>query len=313
MSEFLQRRHATVQATRSELDALARAATGTGIAATERLVAGYDNEVHRVGLADGRRVYIRIRRFGRRPFAEELWAMEECRARGVPVPAVLALGEAGGAEAMVLAEASGRPLAELLPRLDDVERRSAFAAVGAVLRSVHEVPAGGFYERHADGSWDFPDWESIAASALENRAAERPQLRAAGLRDAEIDAALAAGERYVTRFPCRAPVLNHGDPSAAHVFVDDDLRVTALLDFGQAQGGPRELDAEYIRREQGTAAVEALLDGYGRDAFGAAAEERIALAGILTGLGYAAFHASIGDADAAAAVVASLRELLALV
>lgn len=306
---FLARRHAQVGVPPAELASLVRRTTGRELATAQRVVAGFDNEVHRVGLDDGRRVYVRIRRFGRRPFAEEAWAMDESRARGVPVPALVALDAVDGVEAMVLDAAAGRALAEVLPSLDERRRPRAFAALGHTLRAIHETPAGGFYERHEDGTWDFDTWDALVASALESRAAERPWLRAAGLDDAEIDAALDAGALYARAFPCREPVLLHGDYLPAHVFVDEALGVTAVIDWGATHGGPREADLGYTWRALGEAPGRALLDGYGRDGV-PDAEERVALAGILSGLGYAAHQARIGNADGAAQDVASVRRLL---
>lgn len=45
-------------------------------------------------------------------------------------------------------------------------------------------------------------------------------------------------KRYRDEFPCRQPVLNHGDYLPGHIFVDEALRITGVIDFGMYEGSP---------------------------------------------------------------------------
>jgi aminoglycoside phosphotransferase (APT) family kinase protein len=240
--------------------------------------------------------------------------MEACRAEGVPVPALLALEtideDGEELETMVVEEAPGHPLKEVLPALTESEQRIVLSRFGETLRRIHQVPAGGFYQRDAAGRWDFPDWSSIMASALENRAAERELLARAGLGSADVDALLAAAERYGREFPCERPVLCHGDFSTRHVFVDDELRISAVLDFGQLQGGARELDLGRLLFDRFPPALEAVVAGYGAEALAPDGDERLRLGALLFGLGVVAHLVSIGLLKDIDENVARLRALL---
>lgn len=69
-----------------------------------------------------------------------------------------------------------------------------------------------------------------------DRTAERPQLLAAGLRADEIDAIFSitlAGDPPLDH----QPVLCHGDLGQDHIFVDANLTLTGVIDFGEFQGG----------------------------------------------------------------------------
>ena len=76
---------------------------------------------------------------------------------------------------------------------------------------------------------------------VRERRADVPVLQSAGLTEAETDALLAI-VRIMPTLSAPRPVLCHGDLGMDHIFVDDALKVTGLIDFGNWQGGPRELD-----------------------------------------------------------------------
>lgn len=56
--------HAAVSTPREVLASLTHRSTGGDLDQVERIIEGYDNEVYRVGTAQGDDVVIRIRRFG---------------------------------------------------------------------------------------------------------------------------------------------------------------------------------------------------------------------------------------------------------
>ena len=58
----------------------------------QRIISGERNEVYDVTFVDGLQIIVRISRSEAKNFAhfeQELWAIQECGARGVPVPEIL--------------------------------------------------------------------------------------------------------------------------------------------------------------------------------------------------------------------------------
>jgi Phosphotransferase enzyme family len=80
------------------------------------------------------------------------------------------------------ADGGGRPTAEhALPEMSAGQRRSAARSCGQVIARLHSVPVGGFYRRHADGSFEFADNAALQAADLANRLDNLRWLAEAGL------------------------------------------------------------------------------------------------------------------------------------
>ena len=102
------------------------------------------------------------------------------------------------------------------------------------------------------------------------------------------------------------PVLCHGDLGMDHIFVDDALKVTGLIDFGNWQGGPRELDFAVLTMYHPDVRLEWLepsvldVDFY----------RRILLERVGVVMGFLAHDLRQGNADYAALAVQGMREAL---
>jgi aminoglycoside phosphotransferase (APT) family kinase protein len=265
-NEFLRQRHALYATPRDVINDVVKRATGHDVAEHEQLMRGYDNEVYRVWTKQGERFIVRVNQHGNVGFREEAWAMERCRAEGVPVPDVYGIETVTIADqnhdVMVVQHAPGRSLHEVEASLTEWERARVWSNVGATLSAIHRVKVDGFYLMHADGSWDFPDWDSIMRSAMESRAADVPDLLRAGLPEAEAEQLLAILAVMPT-LPAPQPVLCHGDLRAEHVFVDDQLRVCSVIDWGYFQGGPALLDVATLRIFHSDVPTRWIMAGYG--------------------------------------------------
>ena len=190
--------------------------------------------------------------------------MDQCRSAGVPVPTALMVGEEEGREFIVQAAATGRPLSALLPDLNESERGLLWPRVGAVLRAIHSVAAGGFWKRLPSGEWDFPDWASVMDSMVRDRGAELPSLAQAGFSGQDCDRMMRLLVQYRDEFECDRPVLCHADYLPEHIFVTEDLHVSAVVDFGDYCGDHLIRDLA-IADEDEEMDVAGLLDGYGEE------------------------------------------------
>jgi Ser/Thr protein kinase RdoA (MazF antagonist) len=231
---YLEDYHAAHVSSEAVLGRMVARATGSPPAGMTRLVEG-SNEVYLVTTAVGTECVLKVQLYPGTDLAAEQWAMEQARAAGVPVPEVLCAGEEEGQAFLVETRAAGRPLAALLPTLDAAARAVVWARLGEVLGRLHTVTVGGFWKRE-EGDWDFADWRSVMDSTVRDRGSERPWVERAGFTAQECDAMARLLVRYRDEFDCPQPFLCHGDFYPEHIFVGDDLSVSAVIDFGDYCG-----------------------------------------------------------------------------
>jgi aminoglycoside phosphotransferase (APT) family kinase protein len=315
MNDFLQMRHASFGMPEGTLYSMVRQATGQEPVRRERIVRGRDNEVHAVTTDRGEAFILRIRRHGKVGFGEEAWAIEQSRAHGAPVPEIVWVASVCeddlNVQAMVQRRAPGRPLSALLPWLELQQLRSVYAQAGEALSRIHAVQVGGFYRLRSSGCWDFPNWEQVMQSHRRNRMAETRELAHCGFTPREIDRILALIERYASDFRCDRPVLCHGDFRPEHLLFTDDLRLSAVIDFGDFLGGPPVTDFASLKMSCPEVEVGWLLAGYGdpgedRDRFAV----RLLLHQIGMQVGYLAYELKEGNLGRAAELAEGLRTLL---
>jgi aminoglycoside phosphotransferase (APT) family kinase protein len=314
MESFLAERHARYHTPEREVFALARRAAGREPLGREQIAHGFDNEVYAVALEDGAQLIIRIRRHGGVSYADEAWAIEQSRAAGAPVPEILLLdtvpAEDGPREAMVQRCLPGRPLAAREADLGPDELAHVLRQLGVALAALHSVPAGGFYQRHA-GTWDFPSYDAVWDSHISERKAEAPLLLEHGFSEADVAEMLAMMEQAREQLRWEQPVLCHGDLSPEHVFVDDNLALSGLIDFGEFQGGSPLGDIAYFHDARPQFDLTLLQAGYGdRWPFGPALEERLLLNNIGVQIGYLAHFIRSNIAPEIAPGIAALRRTL---
>lgn len=293
---------------------LVKRATAQRIVEVERLTLGEENEIHQARLADETTVYARIRPPGEGNFDQELWAMDQARTVGVPVPAVLAAEDLDTAQgrrsAMVLAAASGRPLAAVLPELSSEQRRKLLGGFGQVVARLHTVSAPGPGRPGLDGAW--PDPDEVLRTFIANQLDTRPHLLTAGLIPSEVDAILAlVGQSPDT--PARSdPVLCHGDLHQAHVYVDEELQVSTLIDWGLWHGGTPVDELAYLSTKYDPDSFAAIVSGHGAGQMSDPAfRRRIALAVLNRIIGHLAWSERIGNSHRAQRYVEVLRSALA--
>ena len=128
--DYLARLHVGFGVPQDEVVDFVERDTRLKVADIERLTLGDENEVYRVRVAEAHMPsYVRIRRPESGTFDAEVWAMDQARSVGVPVPAVLALDKIGSPDApraaMLIASSPGRPLAQALPTLTADQRHMA--------------------------------------------------------------------------------------------------------------------------------------------------------------------------------------------
>lgn len=106
------------------------------------------------------------------------------------------------------------------------------------------------------------------------------------------------------------PVLCHGDLGMDHLFVDGDLNVTGLIDFGMWRGGPRELDFAVLTMYHPDVSLGWLEKAYGTGSFGRDVYRRVLTERIAVGMGFLAHDLREGNADYLELALTGLRRSL---
>ncbi|MGH2461267.1 MAG: phosphotransferase family protein [Chloroflexota bacterium] len=248
--EFLHRLHASYSIPTGVIADVVKNVTGQDVTSHQRIVQGYANEVYRVGTRQGSQFIVRIQRHAAVGFVEEAWAMTRCRAAGAPVPEVDGVTtvdvDGQSHEIMILEPVAGRALSDVVMELTPRERELIFTQVGTVISTIHGIEVDGFGRLRPGGHWESPNRESYTQAILHQRSRDVPALIQAGLHETEVDSLL----ELLARLPTVAwsqPVLCHADLTMSHLFVDDQLNLTGVIDFGQWRGGPPALDFAVLR------------------------------------------------------------------
>lgn len=318
-SSFLTQLHGRYALPRSMVVELAERSTGIEAVQVQRLISGDENEVYRVELWDGSAVYPRITWPGKDAVLKgrrETWAMEQARSVGVPVPEVLAdhpIGSDDGERfAIVVAGSPGRQLSSLLPSLTTSERREAMVDLGRCLAKLHCVSMPGAGVPEDDGSW--PDPHTHRHGYLAARLDGCSRLSVAGLSRSEIAAVTRHPTDNVNLLVPDKPVLCHGDLGPEHVFLDGDLHVCGLIDWGMWNAGSAAGDLASVAIRHDDADFVAVAVGHGGP-FVDVAESRQAVLPCLIAqlIGHAEWYLTSGQAALLPPSIAALRRALAAV
>ena len=313
---LMQQRHDAYQTAETFILNLVTEATGQQAVSREKITQGYDNEVYRVCTDQSEVFVVRIRRYGGAAFEQEAWAIDQCRQVGVPVPEIYLVTsqviEDQACEVMVQSKVPGRALSTIQSKLQPDDLARIWAQVGEALSLMHRIQVGGFYQRHADGQWDFPTWETIVQAAQRDRMAELPLLMMAELTAEEIDTLAAILNDWPAALTDPQPVLCHGDLGPNHLFVDSALKLTGIIDFGEFQGGQPILDFAILAMHCPEVDLAWIQQGYVNQAlFDSSFPARLVHNQITLQIGYLAHYIRQSNTVEVEAAIPQLRAALA--
>jgi aminoglycoside phosphotransferase len=213
---------------------------------------------------DDRTVVVKFATRGRSVLAEA-WAYQTAATQGIRVPRVLAARS--DPEVVAVEFLAGVSLWSDERRAEDNSR--AWQQVGADLRALHEIRVAGFgpLKSGVDGCTGRSEtWCPFVRFAREEGIHK--------LVDSEVlDSRV--GERLESRYDeavtelhvCSDGRLLHGDMEGGHILIADG-QYQGIIDFDQAQVGDPRWDLARVPLWDGDVALDAVLDGYGRDTLG---------------------------------------------
>jgi hygromycin-B 7''-O-kinase len=164
----------------------------------------------------------------------------------VGYPPIVSYGGELGADWLILERQPGQPLARSWPVMSPYDRRNAIRHFAEKLKAVHRSPA--------PKDLPFADNPPLMGGEAEGQPAERLLLALERLREQQhmdqrlIDDAVQLVEETSDALePWSSDTLVHGDLTFENVMWDGS-RVTAILDFEWARGGPPDLDLDVFLR-----------------------------------------------------------------
>ncbi len=216
---------------------------GQEVTKLERLIKGYDNEVYVVTTRNHNEYIVRINQGGDTTFSNEAWGIEKAKDAGVPVPEIVFIGKiessTGLRDVMVQEKLGGVPLSTLYQTLSTRKRRDVLKQAGQILSKLHTIKLNGFYKRHDDGTFDFSDVNTYIERSLKRRSDDLGVLVKEGLINSKkVDLMMSRIEQYyLTDFVNEPTVFLHGDYLPEHIFVNKELEIVGIIDFGEFKGG----------------------------------------------------------------------------
>ncbi|MBI96292.1 hypothetical protein CL656_04025 [bacterium] len=315
VNEFLNNRHEKFNVSKDMVFNLVKDSTKLNPTKRNKIIEGYDNEVYSIETKEGKHFILRINRKTEAGFENEAWAMEQCKKSGVPLPKIFLLDtiqiDDKKVEVMLQNKLAGLSLEKLQTKLSKQELEQILFQAGDVLSKIHSVKADGFYHRHREGNWDFPSWDKFMQSTINGRSSEREFIFNAGFNDREFNFMINMLKKYKEEFSCDQPVLCHGDYSPEHIFVDNKLKISGIIDFGMIEGNHPIHDFAYLSFQNPQLDLKPIMEGYkNKSHFEDRFNERLNLHKLLLQMGHLAHHSKIKDYEAVKSLTLTLRKTL---
>jgi len=246
------------------------------VRAVSRFAEGSVAGAHRIDFADADRAPVVLKIYeDESPWtaAKEARALRFLTRHGFGIsPRVLAFSRSaaalGGRPCLICSLRPGRPLAELDAGLTSAQRYEVYRQLGAVLKRLHAIPAGGYGEVNGQIRHPLPDNSAHMARVLKRELRRFRQ----NVDDPALAGQLAAHlTRHASAFAgCPRPAYCHGDLHEdnllAEVAGDGTCSLTGLLDPDNMHAGDPLMD--FVRLDAFSlhgdpVKIAGLLSGYG--------------------------------------------------
>lgn len=262
----------------------------------KKIVKGYDNEVYEVETKEGTSFIIRIKHFGESSMQQEEWVINQYKNAGVPVPEVYKVStfqmNDEEREYMIQKKVHGKPLGEIKKEFTQEQLNKIYENAGRTLKQLHSVKVEGFYKRHENGVWDFTEWYRLVNSDVVDRGKESNLIIRSGFTEEEVKRMIKYLEIHRDEFSCEQSVLCHGDYLEEHIFIDDDLNIAAIIDFGMYRGDHPIHDFARLYMDSRFINMDVFRRGYGdHEMFHDRFEKRLLLHVLGNQMGHVAHYA----------------------
>ncbi|CAF1444414.1 unnamed protein product [Rotaria sordida] len=261
MTDFMIQRQSQIIPVSDEIiSRLILKVTGHDMKEKQRIIEGNDSEVYDVKMVNDEHVILKVHRFGDVLYNQEVWAINESRKHGVPVPQVLFVGQE-----MINNELRDTMILEKVIDERNLSKNDIVRVLeqaGAILKRIHSVKVHGYWRLHHDNQWDFDSWIDYVKSSIKDRTEDKEALFNVDFIEEDFKFIIKCHDLFMNTYECHQPVLCHGDYTPEHWFVDENLNITGIIDFGDMQGGPVTTDFAIFKMNEPQLDIISLLRGY---------------------------------------------------
>lgn len=239
---YLKRVHGNKLASEELISEVVRKATGYPFVSKNKIIAGEVNEVYDIQLKNRNNVVVRFYKSKWPTFDQEKWAIDRCREKGIPAPAVLLIKhikEDGGVLSVCVQEKLEGDSLERgkVPynRLDRELLRRVLSKSGDLLTRIHSIQVEGFDRLDGEGKGEYETFEGMMAGKPHQFEIYQKIARVSDISEKDVLKALEVQVNEARKIGIFKPVLNHGDFSPKHIIFKDG-EITGIVDFGDVLG-----------------------------------------------------------------------------
>lgn len=238
--DYLSLVHSKLQTDDEVIQDVVKEATGQRFFEKKRIIAGEVNEVYDVTLQDNSHIIVRISHKNDKNLDKEVWAIDESRKVGVPVPHVIAVKHSKYKGKDLTFSLLKKVTGELLERgnihydqLDKDHFKRIIVLSGEILSKIHSVKTVGFGYLDQNGKGNYKTLsEFILKNAVEEKEfvslSKRTNFDTKKMKTI-LKILLDHDSLYQNQLPC----LCHGDFAPKHILFDHEV-ITGIIDWQDA-------------------------------------------------------------------------------
>lgn len=213
--------------------------THQDIAEITKIVKWYANEVYSINTNKNNVIIIKINHYGNVWFNREVWAMEQAKLKWVPVAKVYFHWEdnLGNEQKNIIIQEKIKwyPLDEIIWSISKKKLEMILCEAWEILSKIHSIDVEWFYWKNLDWSWHHQDWVELMELTMQNRKKDTLFYKELGLTSKDIKMIFKSLELLKSNSELNYPVLCHGDYTPEHIIVDENLKISGIIDFWSFQ------------------------------------------------------------------------------
>lgn len=220
-----------------------REATGKEVKEKQRVVAGEANEVYRIITTGGLIVFLRIARKSKPEFDQEVWAINQAKKIGLPVPEVLLVKHLT-IDGRLTSFCIQRKLpGQVMERgsfdyrtLDKTAFRKLMNQAGFLLSKIHSIKTKGFGDLNGNGEGKYKSLKTFWPINAKHEKEYVNMAKNIRFPEDKMIKIFEVIRKKVSEFPdSTVSILNHGDYGLKHLMYDGK-NICGILDWGEVSG-----------------------------------------------------------------------------
>lgn len=241
--KYLEELHKKNQTPDEIIREVVREATGKEIKEKQRVVAGEVNEVYRVTTTSGLVVFLRIARKSKPEFGQEVWAINQAKKIGLPVPETLLVKHLTIDEQLTSFCVQRELPGQVMERgsfdyhqMDKKVFRKLINEAGLLLSKIHTITTDGFGDLDGNGKGKYKNLKTFWPINAKHEKEYVDMAKNIHFPENKMITIFGVIQKKVGELPkSTTPILNHGDYGLKHLMYDGK-NICGILDWGEVNG-----------------------------------------------------------------------------